>query len=449
MQAPSAPFITYTEPNDTGIMFFFFTPNDGGSPITDYILEYKISTDSTWTVFPDAVSSDTSGTITGLTTGTSYDVRVAAVNDFGTSGYSPIVTFVPGAPGNTFITATPQDSSVFLQWAEPMITGSTPITDYVIEYKLATDPTWIVLDDPVSTDTFATVAALTNGSPYSFRVAAVNSVGQGSYSNTTTVVAGTPSEPTNVVATGQDSSVSLTWEAPLSDGGSTITDYIILYSTSISGPFSQFIDDISTDTFATVTGLTNDTMYYFMVAAQNANGTGKTTFSVSATPTSYTPPTEPPSGTSSLSTLTDVSINMPMDGEALVYDSISMSWVNSPVSGTPGPQGPEGPMGPQGIQGIQGPGGLSGEAGPAGPTGPQGPAGPTGPQGPAGPAGPQGLQGEVGPAGPEGIQGPQGPQGLKGDKGDTGDSGVVVLTQSEYDALLTKNATTLYVIKGQ
>ena len=64
----------------------------------------------------------------------------------------------------------------------------------------------------------------------------------------------------------------MSWTAPTA-GDSEITDYIIQYSTDDS-TWSTFDDGTSTSTTATVTCLTNDTTYYFRVAAVNSSGTG-------------------------------------------------------------------------------------------------------------------------------------------------------------------------------
>ena len=71
-------------------------------------------------------------------------------------------------------------------------------------------------------------------------------------------------------------------------------------------------------------------------------------------------------------------------------------------------------------------------AGPRGLPGPQGSAGSAGPAGPPGPAGPQGAQGAQGPAGATGAPGPMQPYTL--------------ISQADYDALVTKDPDTLYMI---
>ena len=83
---------------------------------------------------------------------------------------------------------------------------------------------------------------------------------------------GTPSQVGTASTTAENEQVTLSWSAPAA-GKSDITDYIIQYSTDDS-TWSTFDDGTSTSTTATVTCLTNDTTYYFRVAAVNSSGTG-------------------------------------------------------------------------------------------------------------------------------------------------------------------------------
>jgi len=78
--------------------------SDGGSDITDYIVEYQQDGAATWSVFADGTSNTASATVTGLTNARAYQFRVSAlnaVNTSATSGASVAVT-----PDTTTTTST-------------------------------------------------------------------------------------------------------------------------------------------------------------------------------------------------------------------------------------------------------------------------------------------------------------------------------------------------------
>ncbi|NDC26057.1 MAG: adhesin, partial [Proteobacteria bacterium] len=78
------------------------------------------------------------------------------------------------------------------------------------------------------------VTGLSNGTSYIFRVAAANAAGAGSYSSSSASVTPytVPGAPTGVSGTSGNTQVSLTWDAPTSNGGALITDYAIQYSSN-------------------------------------------------------------------------------------------------------------------------------------------------------------------------------------------------------------------------
>jgi hypothetical protein len=160
----------------------------GGTAITDYLVEYRTSPSGTWTTFADGVSTTTSATITGLTDGTAYDVRISAVNAVGTGTASTSVTATPGgAPGApTAVALTPSSGQLAASWTAPASTGGAAITDYAIEYRTSPSGAWTVFNDGTSTATTATITGLTGGTAYDVRVSAVNSAGTGSASSTAT-----------------------------------------------------------------------------------------------------------------------------------------------------------------------------------------------------------------------------------------------------------------------
>jgi hypothetical protein len=131
-----------------------------------------------------------------LPAGTTSSVTIKAVSYGGetASGVTLSITTPPAntAPGSpTSLSGTAGNGQVSLSWAAPASNGGEAITDYAVQYSSNSGSTWATFSDGTSTDTSATVTGLTNGTAYTFRVAAVNSVGTGSYSSVSASV--TPS----------------------------------------------------------------------------------------------------------------------------------------------------------------------------------------------------------------------------------------------------------------
>ncbi len=94
--------------------------------------------------------------------------------------------FLPPAPTN--VAGTAGNGQVTLTWTAPTVLAQTPITDYVVQYSSNSGSTWTTFSDGTSTTASATVTGLTNGTAYTFRVAAVNAIGTGAYSTTSSAV---------------------------------------------------------------------------------------------------------------------------------------------------------------------------------------------------------------------------------------------------------------------
>ena len=181
---PDAPGTPAGAPGDASVDLTWSAPtSNGGAAISDYVVQR--STDGmNWAPVADGASPLAAATITGLTNGTGYRFRVAAVNPLGQGEFSPasaVVTprTVPSAPAAP--AASPGDAQAFVSWTAPA-TGGAAITDYAIQRSTDNGGTWTSVTDGTSTATSASVTGLTNGTAYRFRVAALNSVGQGAFS---------------------------------------------------------------------------------------------------------------------------------------------------------------------------------------------------------------------------------------------------------------------------
>ena len=133
---------------------------------------------------------------------------------------------VPDAPQN--LAAAPGDGEVTLTWQAPANDGGSAVTGYDYRHaegaSVPAETAW----QSAGTSLTATIAGLTNGTGYAFEVRAVNDAGEGEPSTaaaTPAVPATVPDAPQNLAAAPGDGEVTLTWQAPASDGGSAVTGY--------------------------------------------------------------------------------------------------------------------------------------------------------------------------------------------------------------------------------
>jgi large repetitive protein len=245
---------------------------DGGSAITGY----------TVTASPGAgtcsTTATTSCTVSGLVNGTAYTVRVHATNTVGDSVESPASAAVtpaavPGAP--TVLVILRGDASVSIAFDPPPDNGSV-----ITGYQVSTDggTTWSVLLTTGTLRLTATVTDLANGTPYPVEVRAVNAVGAGAFAGPQTVTPATvPDPPTGVAAARGNGSVSVSFVAPASDGGSAITGY------TLTGTPGGSVPCLASP--CTVTGLTNGTGYTFTLhATNNVGDSAESSASATVTP---------------------------------------------------------------------------------------------------------------------------------------------------------------------
>ena len=270
---PSAPVGLRATPANAQLVLAWTAPTStGDAPVTGY--QYSLS-GGPWITLASSSTGPRSftGTVGGLVNGTSYRVRVRAVNAAGPGPSSSAVTAVPSttpsAPTGLSVVAGNRSLSVRFNAAA---NGGSPVTRY--EYSLDNGATWAPRS---STSTSFTVSGLTNGVTYQVRVRAVNARGTGPAS---VAVAGTPrttpAAPIVVAVAPGNRSLTVTWQPPASNGGAPITGYQV--STNGGSSWSS----VGAVTSATVSGLTNGRSYRVRVRAINAAGAGSSSGSITA-----------------------------------------------------------------------------------------------------------------------------------------------------------------------
>jgi hypothetical protein len=294
---PTAPLNVATEVKSSSIKLTWSDPaSTGGSAITDYVIEYKLTTGGSWAPFDDGVSVDKFATVTGLSNGTSYDFRISAKNIIGTSEASSIVSASPGEPAQVFIQGFPDLTNTSIG------TNIRITNEGVIEYEY--QYTWCVTDavdnlcgggnDVYSASNaklidhgddydFTATSTVSTPGDYYFHINVLYGSASSYAFSSFTATATFPDPPTGVSAVGGNAQATVSFTIPASNGGSAITNYTVT-----SNPGALTGTGLVTPII--VTGLTNGTPYTFTMTATNIIGTG---LSSSPPSNSVTPMTVP------------------------------------------------------------------------------------------------------------------------------------------------------------
>jgi hypothetical protein len=258
----------------SGVEVSFNAPaSNGAQAITEYIVTANTGETATGTSSPIFVGP--------LTKNTPYTFTIRARNAAGLgaiSASSPSFTMLapPDAPSN--VTAKVDPAGMTISWSS----AGGNITEYEIQKSSDSGSTWTSATTTIGTLTSVTVAGLTTGDTYLFRVRAKNVAGNSSYTATSTgvVQTGKPSAPTGLSAIGAGTSVVLGWTDP-NPTGALVSTFNVQYSNNAGKTWNDFVHSPSTTAGITVTNLTNGNAYLFRVAAVNPSGVSNYSSSVS------------------------------------------------------------------------------------------------------------------------------------------------------------------------
>ena len=180
----------------------------------------------------------------------------------------PAVPSVSGTAGST--------TSLDVTWTAPTNTGPA-ITSYDLQYREGTSGSFTAGPQNV-TGTSAVIASLMASTSHQVQVRATNAEGDGDWSfpGTGRTGASVPGAPTSLSATASGSTrIDLSWTAPGSDGGSSITGYKIEISSDGGANWTVHVATTGNPgtTYSHI-GLAAGTTRHYRVSAINANGAG-------------------------------------------------------------------------------------------------------------------------------------------------------------------------------
>lgn len=281
---PNKPVEAYDITPETCTLSWRPPTDDGGSPITNYVVEKFDVAGGYWT----KISSFVRGTtyeVLGLEPNKKYNFRVRAENQYGLSDGTemdePITAKfpfrVPDSPGKPKVS---QESTTALNlvWDRPSSDGGSKIQGYKIEYREVTEEHWVLCTTSLVRSQTFTMNNLVTGCEYEFRVKATNAAGDSRPSMPSQQFhlkgkgnpPGPPGSP--IVTRVGKSYVDLKWSPPAYDGGARILGYIIEKKEVGSSVWDRVNDYNLPDVEYTVSDLTEGREYQFRIRAVNSTG---------------------------------------------------------------------------------------------------------------------------------------------------------------------------------
>ncbi|CAK6972948.1 LOW QUALITY PROTEIN: immunoglobulin-like and fibronectin type III domain-containing protein 1 [Scomber scombrus] len=164
--------------------------DDGGSPVTNYIIERLQKGHSMWTKLGDVSADKTSFRDRNVTHGKKYHYRIFAENPEGlsdaletTDSIMAGIMILSGPPGAPKVVSTSK-TCINLTWTPPVDDKGIPIIGYQLEKRKKDTTEWIALNavnEPIEDVNYG-VKEVTEGAEYEFRVSAINESGAGDLS---------------------------------------------------------------------------------------------------------------------------------------------------------------------------------------------------------------------------------------------------------------------------
>jgi len=213
----------------------------------------------------------------GLVNGITYCYEIKAVNSAGEGDGSEIVNATPfSTPNRPYaLTVIPGNLFLKLEWSEPDFDGGSEILGYNVYREIS--GVWTLIATVNQTSYID--PNLDIGVTYTYRVSALNIAGEGTFSD---VAEGVPDMAPGVVTDLQAFSgvrnITLTWNAPEDNGGSSILGYKIFRSSDLS-QFDLVTVLMLVRTYVDL-DLDDNQTYYYKVSAFNAVGDGESSYIV-------------------------------------------------------------------------------------------------------------------------------------------------------------------------
>ncbi|XP_044064347.1 myomesin-3 isoform X2 [Siniperca chuatsi] len=287
--APAPPHsVMAIRDTDTSVLLQWQEPKEKDD-ILGYYMYYSETGKQDWKTVNNKPVTTPRFTVHGLKTRGEYVFRVKSVSRAGNSSYSneshPILVksaiYVPSAPSDIALLLC-TGSEMVLGWRAPACNGGDPVRGYYLDQRERGMETWGEVNVKPAKERQFKVCNLTSGHFYQFRVFAANVAGIGKPSEASEAflcekwTMPEPGCPYDLeLREVRNSSLVLLWAAPLYEGRSPVTGYLLEISQGDqSDNWTALNEKPVSDTHYKASGLQAGQTYRLRVSAVNKAGVG-------------------------------------------------------------------------------------------------------------------------------------------------------------------------------
>uniref|UniRef100_A0A8C5MXJ4 Myomesin 3 n=1 Tax=Leptobrachium leishanense TaxID=445787 RepID=A0A8C5MXJ4_9ANUR len=256
--------------------------------ILGYYIYSRLSGDSDWKSVNNKPLKCNRFTVPELETGKDYEFCVRAVNEAGLGAMSPIseplnineAIYCPSAPYDFTLLCCGKDEMT-IGWKAPKFTAGKEILGYFLDQHDSSELNWKDVNNEPISKRVCKVTGLTEGHFYEFRGRAMNSAGVGKMSEPSGLfkceewTMAEPGPPYDARCTEvRNTSLMLHWEAPIYEGCSAITGYLVEAQKEGSDGWKNVNENPISECHLRISDLETGKSYQFRVTAVNSDGAG-------------------------------------------------------------------------------------------------------------------------------------------------------------------------------
>ena len=266
--------LTASNPTQTTVDLAWTLPAQAaGVTVTGVEVQQQGAADESWSTIATLAANVTSHTMTGLTAGTTYNLRIRLVTSSGNADSDTLAvdTLAAPKPATGLTASNPTQTTVDLAWTLPTQASGVSMTGVEVQQQ-GSDNAWTTVATLAADATSHSLTGLTAGTTYNLRIRLVTSSGNADSDVVSADTLAAPNPATGLTASNPtQTTVDLAWTLPTQASGVSMTGVEVQQQGS-DNAWTTVATLAADATSHSLTGLTAGTTYNLRVRLVTSSG---------------------------------------------------------------------------------------------------------------------------------------------------------------------------------